>query len=242
MRLLDLTLPTPAENLALDEALLDEADEGCHDGSNEEVLRLWEPREPLVVIGRSSQAESEVNLEHCRRSGIPVLRRVSGGAAIVTGPGCLMYALVLSYKRRSALRSLDKAHCLVLEAHRRALGAVQSSIQQRGTSDLALGPNKFSGNSVRCKRNYMLYHGTILYNLPLGMISQCLAEPQRQPAYRERRPHDAFVVNLPATAATVRQALITAWEAADAYADWPQERVRRLVAEKYSQGEWNLRL
>ncbi len=35
--------------------------------------------------------------------GIPVLRRASGGAAIVIGPGCLMYALVLSYELRPSL-------------------------------------------------------------------------------------------------------------------------------------------
>ena len=84
MTLLDLTLPTAAENLALDEALLDEAEAssaGC------ETLRLWEPKEPAVVIGRSSQAAIEVRLDACRELAVPVLRRASGGAAVVTGPG-----------------------------------------------------------------------------------------------------------------------------------------------------------
>ena len=38
MKLLDLTLPSPAENLACDEALLD----WCENGEGEEVLRFWE--------------------------------------------------------------------------------------------------------------------------------------------------------------------------------------------------------
>ena len=105
MTLLDLTLPTAAENLALDEALLDEAEAssaGC------ETLRLWEPQEPAVVIGRSSQAAIEVRLDACRELAVPVLRRASGGAAVVTGPGCLMYSLVLSYEMRPALRSFEQ--------------------------------------------------------------------------------------------------------------------------------------
>jgi lipoate-protein ligase A len=87
MKLLDLTLPTPEENLALDEALLDEADAA---GRPLETLRLWEPRQTFVVVGRSSSLEREVRLDRCRERGLPILRRVSGGAAIVAGPGCLM--------------------------------------------------------------------------------------------------------------------------------------------------------
>ena len=102
MQYLDLTLPTPAENVALDEALLEEAEASA---SPVETLRLWEPRQPLVVVGRSSRADGEVRIEVCRELGIPVLRRISGGAAVVSGPGCLMYALVLSYHLRPELRS-----------------------------------------------------------------------------------------------------------------------------------------
>ena len=83
MRYLDLTLPTPAENLALDEALLEEAESAARPT---ETLRIWEPSEPMVVVGRSSQAGVEVRLDRCCELGIPVLRRTSGGAAIVTGP------------------------------------------------------------------------------------------------------------------------------------------------------------
>ena len=47
----------------------------------------------MVVVGRSSRLDEEVHLDACRAAGVPVLRRPSGGAAIVSGPGCLMYAL-----------------------------------------------------------------------------------------------------------------------------------------------------
>ena len=59
---LPLTLETPAANLALDEALLDAAIHGELPG---EVLRLWQPAEFFVVLGRSS-ALGEVHEAACR--------------------------------------------------------------------------------------------------------------------------------------------------------------------------------
>jgi lipoate-protein ligase A len=261
MRYLDLTLPTPAENLALDEALLDEAElAGCPT----ETLRLWEPRRPMVVVGRSSRIDAEVHRQACRRRGIPILRRCSGGAAIVTGPGCLMYALVLSYQWRPVLRAVDCAHRFVLGTLASALRPLVPDVACRGTSDLAMGQfldrsrdaavklpvekggiaagsyaSKCSGNSMRCKRDHLLYHGTLLYDFPLELIEECLAMPPREPDYREGRSHEAFVANLPLAVSAIREALVTAWDASEAGADWPRVQTARLVAEKYSRPEWN---
>ncbi len=120
MHLFDLTLPTPEENLAIDEALLDEAEEAA---GPYECLRLWEAARPLVVVGRNSRLADEVNVDACRAAGVPILRRTSGGCAIVAGPGSLMYAVVLSYERRPALKMLDTAHRFVLETIADALRA-----------------------------------------------------------------------------------------------------------------------
>ncbi len=105
MKLLEITLPTPAENLALDEALLLAAEESGH---AQEVLRLWEPASPMVVVGRASRVTEEVDVDACRELDIPIFRRSSGGATIITGPGCLMYAVVLGYEHRPQLRMIDE--------------------------------------------------------------------------------------------------------------------------------------
>ena len=237
MRMLNLTLPTPEENLALDEALLEEAEDG---DEPREVLRLWESPQPFVVLGRSSQAAIEVNLSYCHERGIPVLRRASGGAAVVVAPGSLMYAVVLSYELRPALHALDEAHRFVLGTTLAGLRLLVPLAAHQGTSDLALGAYKFSGNSVRCKRRHMLYHGTLLYACDLTLIDECLAMPPRQPEYRQNRPHSTFVANLPADAAALREALVTAWQANPTDHDWPRQRTRELVATRYSRAEWNL--
>jgi lipoate-protein ligase A len=239
MRLLDLSLPTAAENLALDEALLEEADRAAEP---RELLRLWEFAAPTVVLGCSSRAADEADLTACRRRSVAVVRRTSGGATIVAGPGCLMYSVVLSYARRPELRAIDQAHTFVLRRTAEALRPLVPGVEPAGTSDLAVGGRKFSGNSLRCKRHALLYHGTLLYDFPLPLVAELLRMPPRQPAYRAGRPHTKFVMNLGIAAAQLRAALIAGWQAESKDATWPQAETERLATEKHGAESWVLRL
>ena len=56
MEFLDVTLPSLPENLALDEALLLEAEAG----RGGEVLRLWEWPRPAVVLGAGGRIADDV--------------------------------------------------------------------------------------------------------------------------------------------------------------------------------------
>ena len=242
----DLTLPTPAQNLAFDEALLEWAEESA---GNDEYLRLWESPDPIVVVGRSSRVAAEVNEAFCRRESIPILRRSSGGAAIVTGSGCLMYALVLSYAVRPELKDITRAHSFILQQLAASLGPLVSragTITCAGTSDLTLrdekdvgSARKFSGNSLRVKRTHLLYHGTLLYAFDLGLIEKCLRTPPRQPDYRNVRPHVDFVMNLPITRQQLAGAVIAAFPMAVAPPDIPISRVEKLVTERFGKDRWN---
>lgn len=240
LSLLDLSLPSAEENLALDEALLLELEDSPAP-QGRETLRLWEPRQMIAVVGRGSRTGEEVRLDACRERSTPVLRRTSGGAAIVSGPGCLMYSVVLSLDLRPHLKSVEEAHRFVLGTICRGLEPLVPGIARKGTSDLALGPRKVSGNSLQIKRKALLYHGTLLYDFPLDLIETLLAMPPRVPDYREARSHGDFVANLPVPVAALRAALVEAWQASATRTDWPVERVRALVVEKYAQEEWNLR-
>lgn len=235
MRLLNHTHEIPAGNLALDEALLE--------SPGGETLRFWESDQTFVVLGRSSQIAEEVNLSACREAGVPVLRRVTGGATIVTGPGCLMYAVTLDLDQRPELRAIDRAHEFVLETIVAGLQPHLPEVAYAGTSDLILKNTnplkKFSGNSVRMKQHRLLYHGTLLYDFNLNQIAKLLREPPRQPDYRDRRPHESFVANLPLDRATIETALIEAWQAKEVTQPYDKSLVESLIAEKYSQTAWN---
>ena len=75
MRVIDVSFREPERNLALDQVLLDNAEEraGC------EVLRFWESPIPFVVLGVSQKLEQEVDEEACCRDKVPILRRCSAG-------------------------------------------------------------------------------------------------------------------------------------------------------------------
>lgn len=250
MKLLDLTLDEPAANVALDDALVECADaalaangDANEDGTAFEVLRLWEFSRPMVVLGRSSRIDQEVHVDACRHAGVEIVRRASGGATIVAGPGCLMFAVVLSYRLRPELRAIDAAHRFVLDRLASALRPFVPSIVPRGTSDLAVvdssgGEQKVSGNSMRCRRDFLLYHGTLLYDLPLDLVGRLLRVPPRQPDYRRGRAHADFVTNLPVSREALRTAVTAAFGATQPETDWPQDETARLTREKYATPQW----
>ncbi len=206
MRIFKNEWTEPAAELAFDEAMLLEADAGEADAgieasgdtssSDSECVRLWEFASPVVVLGRSSKFVSEVDHEFCAKRNVPVLRRCSGGASIVAGPGCLMYSVVLSFTLHPELQKIDVAHRFVMQRLLAAVRIQDPHVEMQGTCDLTIGDRKFSGNSVRISRQHLLYHGTILYNADLEFISRCLATPPRQPEYRRQRPHSDFITNL----------------------------------------------
>jgi lipoate---protein ligase len=241
MKRFDCTFPSPAENLAGDEALLDWAEAGA----GGETLRFWESPEPFVVVGYANKVATEVNVAACEARKIPVLRRCSGGGTVVQGPGCLNYALVLSITKNGPLQSIAVANQFIMRRNRAAIesamGNRQSAIAVRGHTDLAIGELKFSGNSQRRHKRFLLFHGTFLLNFDLSLIGDLLRMPSKPPHYRENRPHADFLTNLNVTAKAVKAALQKAWDAASPLSKPPWENIKTLARERYATNEWNFK-
>ena len=242
MHRLDLTLDNPLANIALDEALLEVAEAA---GDHAEVLRLWQPESPLVVIGRSSPWQTEVNHAYCSEHQIPVVRRCSGGQSIVTGPGCLMYAVLLDYRLRPELRMLDRAHQYVMSKMQAAVKTLGIDADISGTSDLTVSGQKVSGNALRCKRNWMVYHGTMICDLDIDLIANCLGDPIRQPEYRQQRDHRSFLVQLDTSVSELMEAIGTTWAAKfEAHPNVTaltslKKKCEELTETKYATEQWN---
>ncbi|HEX5272632.1 MAG TPA: lipoate--protein ligase family protein, partial [Gemmataceae bacterium] len=183
MDFLDLTLASAAENLALDEALLLEAEAG----RGREVLRLWEWPHYAAVLGAGCVLGDDVDEDACRADGVPVLRRASGGGTVLLGPGCLCYSLVLAYERGPAVCEITPSYVYILGRVRASLAGLLPAVEQAGTSDLTDGGLKFSGNAQQRKRDHLLHHGTLLYDFDLSRMGRHLRMPARQPDYRGRR-------------------------------------------------------
>jgi lipoate-protein ligase A len=208
----DLSLKSPSQNLAVDDMLLKQAE----NGSSGEALRLWESPVPCVVLGRISSMD-DVLMENCRRDHVEVLRRSSGGGTVVQGPGCLNFSFVLSKKHRPRLNDLHRSYQEILFPVIHLLQGLGISAVFQPVSDLALADNdkKFSGNAQKRGRDFILHHGTLLYHFDLSLIERYLAFPKTVPDYRAGRPHADFVTNLNVPAAVLKEAF---------YANFPCEK------------------
>jgi lipoate-protein ligase A len=236
MRFHDFTCSTAAQNLAADEALLEQAEAG----RGGEGLRFWESPEPFVVVGYGNDVEPEVNLRACREAGVPVRRRISGGGTVLQGPGCLNYALILRISEAGPTRSIRATNEFVMGRNAAALGGLLGApVRVAGDTDLALGERKFSGNAQRRRRDFLLFHGTLLLDFELPLIGRYLREPARRPDYRAARRHDEFVMNLGVPAGRVKAALIEAWGATPAgVSSALLAEIAALAAGKYSDPDW----
>lgn len=175
-------------NLTLEEVLL-EVESGAG------WLGFWESSGPVVVLGRTNRLEEHVNVDSAQQMGVPILRRCSGGGAVVLAPGCLNYCLILPLERFPELREVRNGFRVILDAVCRSLKIEGLSVC--GGSDLALFDRKVSGNAQRRVRSTLLHHGTLLYNFDAGLAETLLRVPRRQPGYRRGRGHIDFLGNLP---------------------------------------------
>jgi len=233
MHLLDTTLGTLVENLALDEALLLEAENG-----GPEVLRLWQWPVSAVVLGAGCKLNDDVNVPRCDADQVPILRRASGGGTVLLGPGCLLFSLILAYDTHPSLKEVRTSYAWILERIAAGLTSLGFTLSAEGTSDLTLGQRKVSGNAQQRKRGHLLHHGTLLYDFDAAQAEHYLHQPGRQPDYRRQRGHGDFLGNLPTSADELRRMLCQAWNATTRLHEIPSDRVSRLVAEKYGVEAW----
>lgn len=205
---LDVTLASAAENLALDEVLLN----AVENSEQRAYLRFWQPRDYAVIVGRSNQVAREVDVDQCAAEGIAIHRRSSGGGTVLIGPGCLCYSLVLPLT--PALRLLGVSGVTASLMSRSAAGLTEAGereVEVCGTSDLVWNGLKFSGNAQRWLRQSFIHHGTLLHDFDLPRLDRCLRHPSREPDYRQSRRHGEFVGNIATDAADLKGRLASAW-------------------------------
>ena len=98
------------------------------------------------------------------------------------------------------------------------------------------------GASIQLLRDCLRdFHGTLLLDCELNLISELLEMPSLQPDYRARRPHGEFVTNLNLPAEKVKAALAKEWHATGELKHPPLAEIKKLAREKYSAREWNFK-
>ncbi|HEX2987354.1 MAG TPA: hypothetical protein VHS06_04195 [Chloroflexota bacterium] len=190
-RTLDIVVSSPlsvTESLALDEENTRRAAD-----SRQWTLRLWWGGKPTVVMGRSEKSEVVANLDYCRRLGVEVLQRSSGGGTVLQTSDVLNYSITGPAPHLLDVRGTFSIGAKLL------IGALANwgiQAHPRGISDVAVGELKISGNAMAKRWGGLLLHGTLLRDLDLDMVENCLLHPPREPDYRGRRSHRDFITSL----------------------------------------------
>ncbi|MHB1160856.1 MAG: lipoate--protein ligase family protein [Chloroflexota bacterium] len=176
------------ENLAIDEAMTRSAA-----ADQRLVLRLWWGGSPTIVLGSSEKPEVVADLDACRRLGVEVVRRSTGGGTVLQTPDVLNYSLTAPSPGLPNTRAVFAVGARLLIY---ALGRLGIGAEAKGISDVAVEGRKISGNALAKRWGGLLLHGTLLLDLDLDLVDACLRHPPREPDYRGRRSHREFLTTL----------------------------------------------
>jgi len=230
-----------ALQIALDEVLLNRGPGGS---------RTWVPDAPAVVLGVSSRACDEIDRQACEADGLRILRRMSGGAAVLLSPGVACFSAFLPYEAFAEAASIGGAYRLAARAVAEALARLGIPTTFEPPCDLACRGRKLVGIAQARRRSSALVHGTVPVVLDIESMGRYLEPPPQEPAYRAGRPHVDFMtaagreVAACGTADVVRE-LARAFDAArlprldagpDSLAD-----AQDLAATKYRTDAWTFR-
>ncbi len=112
---------------------------------------------PTIVYGRNQILENEVNIDFCRREGIEMVQRKSGGGCIYSDGGNLMLSLIT---KRCAVEPLFAEYANTVAALLTRLGA---SAKASGRNDIVLSTGrKVCGNAFYQTTTHSIVHGTML--------------------------------------------------------------------------------
>ncbi|MFZ4893640.1 lipoate--protein ligase family protein [Plantibacter sp. Mn2098] len=161
----------PRLHLALDEVLTNEVGEGRRGPT----LRIWEWDESAVVIGSFQSLKNEVDLENAEKFGFDVVRRVSGGGAMLMAKGAIItYSLYVPAELVSGMTFADSYAFLddwVLQALR-SLG-IEATYQP--LNDITSPSGKIGGAAQkRLGNGAVLHHVTMSYDMDGELMAKVL--------------------------------------------------------------------
>jgi len=243
-RLIDSGLVNPPESAAIDEAVL----EAHSSGTAPNTLHFYVRSVPTVSLGYFQKVSESIDIEECRRRGVALVRRRSGGSSIYTDSGQLIYGLVVG--QEDLPRDLADSFRVVCGAIAKALRSFGVEAEYRPLNDVEVLGKKVSGNAQLRRGGSVLQHGTVLVQTDLEMMDAVLKVPRGSGLSRpsERVTTLASLLGAAPEMHLVKDAIVfqfgEAFSASFERASLTREEassVERLVSERYGRDEWNLK-
>lgn len=172
-RLLDTGSLSAAENMALDEMLLElKAEEKIP-----HTLRFLQFAGPAVLVGHHQCVEEEVRLDYCTRRGVEINRRLTGGGALYWGRPEIGWEIYISKSHPRIPPGVEALYARMGEAG--ALGLRRLGLQAffRPRNDIEVGGRKISGTGGTELSGAILFQGTVLVDFDVDKMLRALRIP-----------------------------------------------------------------
>ena len=236
----------PAESAALDEAILEAHVQGSAPGT----LHFYRRAVPTVSIGYFQKVADSVDLLECQGRGVSIVRRKSGGSSIYTDSGQLIYGLVID---GCDVPEGKSAFSVICEALARALSSFGVDARYRPPNDVEVGGRKISGNAQLMRKGSVLLHGTVIVDTDLATMDAVLKlAPVKD--RKVAKPSDRVTTlksllgrapNMGSVKSSIAKEISEALDVEFTHVNMTgveRDLVKRLVAERYSRDEWNMKL
>jgi lipoate---protein ligase len=237
IRTLETGYNPAALNMAIDESLMETAGEMP-------ILRIYGWSPPAVSIGYFQSMNEEVDFAKCRQIGVDVVRRLTGGGAVLHE-----FELTYSFVTKEYPQN-------IMESYRWICEAIVLSIKRLGfdasfvpLNDIVIANKKVSGNAQTRKKGVLLQHGTILLDIDVSKMFSVLKVPSEK--IRDKIIKDAKerVTSLSGTTfddmtTSVKTSFAEKFECTlleDTLSSKEISRAKWLAERKYTSKEWNFR-
>ncbi len=229
-------------NMAIDEVIL----EKIAQGASPPTVRFYRWRPSAVSIGRFQRIREVVDIDKCRKLGIDVVRRITGGGAVYHDyNGEITYSVLAPEELLP--RDITKSYreiCGWIARSLETLG-IESSFQP--INDIIVDGKKISGNAQTRRKGVVLQHGTILYDLNLEVMFSVLRISQEKISDKLIKKIEERVTSITRIVDVDYSEVVKAlWEGfsygKDVYRGELNEkeisRAEELAEKKYSNEEW----
>ncbi len=252
-RLLNLKIHNAFTNMAIDEAIL--TARTLNRAPN--TLRFYKWKPSTVSIGKNQKAENEIQLENCRKLGIDVVRRISGGGTVYHDERDEVTYSLTTKTNDLSVKDLTDVYTKVYSGIRDALrilgiSADFSEGDEKNCPNLTVNGRKISGSSQANKRETVLQHGTLLLDVDLEKMFTLLRVPWAKTCMEVVNVAKNKITSVKdelghaVSSETAANALTAGFKnalgveiVAGALTQFEAELSQKLCVDKYATNEWN---
>lgn len=184
----------PAMNMALDEAIA----MAVGTGRSPPTIRLYGWKPSAVSIGYFQEVLEVVDLEFCHSRSIEVVRRLTGGGAVLHTPGELTYSFSVSDMDPAVPQDIQGSYLKICSPIVSVLRKLGANAAFRPINDIEIEGRKVSGNAQTRRFGAVMQHGTILLDIDASLLGALKASPEKLSA-KGVRDHRGRVTTLKET-------------------------------------------